>query len=76
MDVIITLDDDALVDLQGARERLVAAGAIIVTLNEITGTVSAQAESATLDQLRSVSGVLSVEASGGVQIAPPDSPIQ
>ncbi len=76
MDVIITLDDDALVDLQGARERLVAAGANIVTLNEITGTVSAQAESAALDQLRSVSGVLSVEASGGVQIAPPDSPIQ
>jgi hypothetical protein len=75
-DVIITLDDSALADLAGARKRVLAAGAKIHNINEITGTARAQIHSSALERLRAVPGVLAVEDSGSVQIAPPDSPIQ
>lgn len=75
-DVIITLDDSALADLAAARKRVLAAGAKILNINEITGTAIAQIHSSGLDRLRAVPGVLAVEDSRSVQIAPPDSPIQ
>ncbi|MBC7454520.1 MAG: hypothetical protein H7335_12595 [Massilia sp.] len=76
MDVIITLEDAALVDLPATRKRLVAAGGDVIHVNKITGTASARIEPGDLGRLRAVPGVLAVEASENIQIAPPDSPIQ
>lgn len=75
-DVVITVADENLADIEGLAQKLAAKGLgnanVLASAGLITGSAAPQA----LAGLEAEPGVTAVEAAGGVQIPPPDSEIQ
>ena len=76
VEVIVTVADAHLSKLPALAARLEAGGLKVTQTMEHSGLIAGSAPRAALAQLRSLDGVAAVEASGSVQIAPPDAEIQ
>ena len=76
VDVIVTVADAHLSKLPDVAARLKAGGLKVTQTLHSSGMITGSAPRAALAQLRSLDGVAAVEASGSVQIAPPDAEIQ
>ncbi len=74
--IIVTVDDDALKDIQKLAGRLTRKGMTVGQVMPITGVITGSCAPANISALESVTGVSSVEEELGVQLAPPDAPIQ
>ena len=76
IEVIITLDEGRLSQIEEVAEQLSAMGlGEVETLGSI-GAITGRVSPALLVKLRSIPGVAAIEPSGSVQIAPPESDIQ
>jgi hypothetical protein len=76
LEVIVTVADEHLTKLPAVTRQLKARGLKVTQTMKHTGTIAGSAPREALEQLRGVAGVAAVEASGSVQIAPPDAEIQ
>ena len=76
VEVIVTVADAHLSKLPALAAQLAAKGLKVAHTMESTGMISGSAPRGKLAQLRAVDGVTAVEASGSVQIAPPDAEVQ
>ena len=76
LEVIVTVADEHLAKLPEVAAQLKAHGLKVAHTMKSTGTIAGSAPQKSLAKLRGVAGVAAVEASGSVQIAPPDAEIQ
>lgn len=74
--IIVTVDDEALKDMKGVVDKLTAKGMSVDNVLHKTGVISGSCSPDAMSGLRGVSGVSGVEEDIGVQLPPPDSPIQ
>ena len=73
---MISVDDAHTDAVEEVSRRLEQEGAKVEHTIASIGAVTATAPADSLDRLRRVKGVGSVEAEGEMTIAPPDSPVQ
>ena len=76
IEVIVTVADEHLSKLPALAAQLMAKGLKVAHTMESTGMISGSAPRGKLAQLRAVDGVTAIEASGSMQIAPPDAEVQ
>jgi hypothetical protein len=76
VDVIVTLTGEHRERIEHVADALRAAGLQVTQVLEELGQVTGAVREDRLDALRAVVGVQSVDRSGEVRIAPPDSPVQ
>ena len=76
VEVIVTVADAHLPKLPALAARLAAKGLKVAHTMASTGMISGSVPHSKLAQLRALDGVTAVEASGSVQIAPPDAEVQ
>ena len=76
VEVIVTVADAHLPKLPALAARLAAKGLKVAHTMASTGMISGSVPHGKLAQLRALDGVTAVEASGSVQIAPPDAEVQ
>ncbi|MCY1286427.1 hypothetical protein D3C76_1344420 [compost metagenome] len=76
IEVIVTVGESGLPQLQRIASQLVAAGLTVDTTLESAGMITGHAAPSCLDRLRCVEGVQAVEPSGEVKVAPPGSDVQ
>lgn len=77
VEVIITVAEDRKANLKQIASELQSKGLeISAEPLENLGMISGLAEEKSLEKLKNVNGVIAVEPSGLVQIAPPDSDVQ
>ena len=77
VEVIITVAEDRKANLKQIASELQSKGLeISAEPLENLGMISGLAEEKSLEKLKNVKGVIAVEPSGSVQIAPPDSDVQ
>lgn len=76
VDVVITLAEDHISRIKTVAERLTAQGLSINDVLENSGLITGSMQPGKIAKLRKAKGVMALELSGDVQIAPPDSSIQ
>ena len=77
VEVIVTIAEDRKANLKQIASELQSHGfELSAEPLESLGIISGLAESKSIEKLKNVNGVIAVEPSGAVQIAPPESDIQ
>lgn len=76
VDVVVTVADSHRGKIKGMASRLRSAGLGSLQVLEESGIVLGKAPASAFKRLQDVEGVIAVEKSEQVQIAPPDSKIQ
>lgn len=76
VDVIVTVDDDALGDIDELAAALRPAGLEVREILEATGQILGRTTFRSLDRLRRIKGVLDVVTAGAMKIPPPDADVQ
>lgn len=76
IDVVVTVAEAHLPNIEQLAGRLKSKGLTVTHTMGAIGTIAGSASPTALARLRKVAGVRAVEASGGVQIAPPESDVQ
>lgn len=76
VDVVVTVEEAHRTNIAAVVRQLKAAGLIASETLESAGVVIGRVAHDSLTSLKAVAGVKAVEASGGVQIAPPDAEVQ
>jgi hypothetical protein len=76
VDVVVTVADSHTAHMADVLTRLCAAGLTSPQSLTSAGIVTGQASPLHMKALRQVAGVQAVEASGDVQLAPPDADVQ
>lgn len=76
VEVVITLDEHHVSRLREIAEQLSAKGLKDIQTLESIGTITGKCETDLLKKVQAISGIATVEFSGNVQIAPPESDIQ
>jgi hypothetical protein len=76
VDVVATVTDEHQDRIEQVANALRLAGLQVTQVLEELGQVTGTVREDGLDALRAVVGVQSVDRSGEVRIAPPDSPVQ
>lgn len=76
IDVVVTLEDVHRDNIEAVARRLEAAGLSAAKALKSAGIITGSVAHGKLEGIKSVEGVRAVEAAGGVQIAPPDAPVQ
>jgi hypothetical protein len=76
VNVVVTVTDEHRDRIEHVANALRLAGLQVTQVLEELGQVTGTAREDGLDALRAVVGVRSVDQSGDVRIAPPDSPVQ
>ena len=74
--VVVTLDDDALSDMEAATVRLKEAGLAVEDVLDFIGQVVGELPREHMDSLREIEGVADVSESRTIQLPPPGSVIQ
>ena len=74
--IVVTVDDAAMKDIDGVVSRLTAKGMSVDRVMPITGVITGSCGSAKMSALGSIAGVSSVEEEVGIQLPPPDAPVQ
>lgn len=76
VEVVVTVEDGHLDKIAAVAQRLKAAGLTASQTLAAAGVITGSVAPHGVASLKKVAGVRAVEASRGVQIAPPDSSIQ
>lgn len=76
IEILVSVDDAHADRLAEVAEGLRHAGMRVEQTLEALGTLTGYCDPASLDDLRRVDGVVSVEASREVEIPPPDADVQ
>lgn len=76
VEVVVTVEDAHRETIAAVARRLKAAGLCASQTLKSAGIVTGSVAHGSLTGLKGVAGVKAVEASGGVQIAPPDAEVQ
>lgn len=76
IEVIVTLDESHVSQSVEVAKQLAAKGFRGIETLESIGVITGKCAPDLLNELRAISGIATVEPSGSVQIAPPESDIQ
>lgn len=76
VEVVVTVEEGRLSQLSKIATQLERAGLMDTHVLAGIGVITGRVDADSLSRLKGVEGVLAVEPSGHVQIAPPDAPIQ
>lgn len=76
VELIATVADAHRSKIHEVADALKAAGLDVSHTLETSGIIAGSASQDAMERLRKVRGVVSIEQSGGAQIAPPDSDVQ
>jgi hypothetical protein len=76
VDVVVTLAEDHISRIKTVAKRLTTQGLSINEVLETSGLITGSMQPDKIERLRKTKGVMALELSGDVQIAPPDSSIQ
>ena len=76
VEVVVTVDEKHLSRLSAIASQLESVGLMNAQIMAGIGVITGQATKDSMSGLKGIEGILTVEQSGQVQIAPPDSSIQ
>ena len=76
LEVVVTVDEKHLSRLSAIASQLESAGLMNAQIMAGIGVITGQATKDSMSDLKGIEGILTVDQSGQVQIAPPDSSIQ
>ena len=76
VEVVVTVDEKHLSRLSAIASQLESVGLMNAQIMAGIGVITGQATKDSMSDLKGIEGILTVEQSGQVQIAPPDSSIQ
>ncbi|WP_291418589.1 hypothetical protein [Actinophytocola sp.] len=74
--VLVSVADEALAEMSAVVDALRRAGLAVTEVLPSVGVVTGTVDSDTMPSLSAVPGVLAVEPDRGIQLPPPDSPVQ